>query len=120
MPDQYTERVGALVCRSRCGHAPVPLVGRCGRYREYGNRRSAQTGIHEGVLAHNNIRAERAYPPILITTKTSDDRVQPGHCCKMAAAALQSEGHRVLFYENTDGGHQVSPIKSDKAAFQTA
>ena len=67
---------------------------------------------------YHNIRADRAYPPILITTSTSDDRVQPGHARKMAAA-LQSAGHRVLFYENTDGGHS-GVSNNAQAAFQTA
>lgn len=42
--------------------------------------------------------------PVLITTHTNDDRVHPGHARKMTAA-LEPVGHRVLYFENTEGGH---------------
>ena len=37
-------------------------------------------------------------------TATSDDRVTPVHARKMAAR-MAAQGHEVLYYENTDGGH---------------
>src|ERR1700722_3735811 len=51
-----------------------------------------------------NVRADKQYPPILITTSTRDDRVHPGHARKMAAR-LEEQGHQVLYYENIEGGH---------------
>ncbi|TPM23737.1 prolyl oligopeptidase family protein [Mesorhizobium sp. B2-3-6] len=46
-----------------------------------------------------------AYPPVLLTTSTADDRVHPGHARKMAAR-LQEAGHAgTLFFEETEGGH---------------
>lgn len=59
-----------------------------------------------------------AYPPVLITTATSDDRVHPGHARKMAAA-LEAAGHRVLFHENTEGGH-AGASNNAQLAFQRA
>lgn len=43
-------------------------------------------------------------PAILLKTSTSDDRVHPGHARKMAKKAKEN-GHRVYYFENTQGGH---------------
>lgn len=45
-----------------------------------------------------------AYPPVLITTSTRDDRVHPGHARKLAAR-LAEVGADVTYYENVEGGH---------------
>jgi prolyl oligopeptidase len=47
------------------------------------------------------------YPPVFFVTATSDDRVTPVHARKMAAR-MMAQGHQVLFYENTDGGHAAA------------
>ena len=57
-----------------------------------------------GFSPYHNLDRERAYPPILITTSTRDDRVHPGHARKMTAR-LEEFGKRVLYYENIEGGH---------------
>ena len=44
---------------------------------------------------------------MLFVTATSDDRVTPVHARKMAAL-MEAQGHEVLFYENTDGGHAAA------------
>ena len=41
---------------------------------------------------------------MLFTTSTRDDRVHPGHARKMVAR-LEEQGHDVLYWENTQGGH---------------
>jgi len=56
---------------------------------------------------YQNVKADRSYPPVLFVTATSDDRVTPVHARKMAARML-AQGHEVLFYENTDGGHAAA------------
>ena len=48
--------------------------------------------------------ADSDYPPILITTNRTDDRVHPGHARKMAAR-LEQMGHLVWFNETVAGGH---------------
>jgi hypothetical protein len=53
---------------------------------------------------YQNVRPGVAYPPVLFLTSTADDRVHPGHARKMAAK-MQDQGHRALFYEETEGGH---------------
>jgi prolyl oligopeptidase len=50
------------------------------------------------------------YPPVLFVTTTSDDRVTPAHARKMAAK-MEAQGHDVLFYEDTDGGHGTADHK---------
>jgi prolyl oligopeptidase len=67
---------------------------------------------------YQNIRKDKVYPPILITTSTLDDRVHPGHARKMAAKLL-ADGHQVLYYENTEGGHGAAANKK-QAAFMEA
>ncbi len=120
MLTQYPELFGALVCRQPLlDMRRFPLLGGAAVIAEYGNPDDpADWEFMKEYSPYHNIRADRAYPPILITTSTSDDRVQPGHARKMAAA-LQSAGHRVLFYENTDGGHS-GVSNNAQAAFQTA
>lgn len=54
---------------------------------------------------YQHVSADVAYPPVLLTTSTADDRVHPGHARKMAAR-LQAAGHDMtLFFEETEGGH---------------
>ncbi|HUD48790.1 MAG TPA: prolyl oligopeptidase family serine peptidase [Candidatus Baltobacteraceae bacterium] len=67
---------------------------------------------------YQNTRADEKYPPILITTSTRDDRVHPGHARKMAAR-LEEEGHDVLYYENTEGGHGAA-ANNKQSAFMEA
>lgn len=57
-----------------------------------------------GFSPYHNVDPARAYPPILITTSTRDDRVHPGHARKMTAL-LMEQGKQVLYYENIEGGH---------------
>jgi prolyl oligopeptidase len=56
---------------------------------------------------YQNVKAGVDYPPIFFVTATSDDRVTPVHARKMAAK-MQAQGHDVLFYENTEGGHAAA------------
>lgn len=53
-----------------------------------------------------------------MVTSTNDDRVHPGHARKMTAA-LEACGHRVLSYENIEGGHGGA-ADAEQAAFRTA
>ncbi|HET7756918.1 MAG TPA: prolyl oligopeptidase family serine peptidase, partial [Steroidobacteraceae bacterium] len=56
---------------------------------------------------YQNVRKGQRYPPVFFVTATSDDRVTPVHARKMAAR-MEAQGHEVLFYENTDGGHAAA------------
>ncbi|MFD7718841.1 prolyl oligopeptidase family protein [Streptomyces sp. NPDC059814] len=72
---------------------------------EYGNPDNESDRPHLRALSpYHQLTADRAYPPVLLTTSTRDDRVHPGHARK-AAARLRELGHPVLLHENTGGGH---------------
>jgi prolyl oligopeptidase len=101
---------GAVVCQ-------VPLIDMI-RYTqigagaswaaEYGDpSRPADRAWILKYSPYQNVSAQGHYPPVLFVTATSDDRVTPVHARKMAAL-MEAQGHEVLFYENTDGGHAAA------------
>jgi prolyl oligopeptidase len=62
------------------------------------------------ILAYSpyqNVKPGVKYPSMFFVTATSDDRVTPVHARKMAAK-MKAQGHDVLFYENTEGGHAAA------------
>ena len=63
---------------------------------------------------YHNLDPDTSYPPMLLTTSTRDDRVHPGHARKMAAK-MAAQGHRVLYYENIEGGHAGAADNSQRA-----
>lgn len=67
---------------------------------------------------YQNVRAGVHYPHILFTTSTRDDRVHPGHARKMMAR-MTEQGHAVLYYENTEGGH-AGAADNRQRAFMSA
>ncbi len=67
---------------------------------------------------YQNCRADKIYPPILITTSTRDDRVHPGHARKFAAR-LKEQGHEMLYYENIEGGHGAAANNKQSAFMET-
>ena len=76
---------------------------------EYGDpAKAGRPRLDSQVLARTRTcSADKHYPPVLFVTATSDDRVTPVHARKMAAR-MEEQGHEVLFYENTDGGHAAA------------
>lgn len=101
---------GAVVCQ-------VPLVDMIAYTHigagaswegEYGD--PADPKMRDYILTYSpyqNVKPDVRYPPVLFVTATSDDRVTPAHARKMAAK-MEAQGHDVLFYENTDGGHAAA------------
>jgi len=63
---------------------------------------------------YQNVKEGVKYPPMFFITATSDDRVTPVHARKMAAK-MEAQGHDVLFYENTDGGHAAAANHAQQA-----
>lgn len=121
MLTKYPEKFGALVCS-------VPLLD-MKRYHlllagaswvaEYGDPDNPDDWAFISEYSpYQNISADRAYPPILMTTSTRDDRVHPGHARKMTAA-LEATGHRVWYYENIEGGHGGA-ADNEQLAFKAA
>ena len=54
---------------------------------------------------YHRLKRGTAYPPILFTTSTRDDRVHPAHARKMVGKMLDLEVPGVYYYENIEGGH---------------
>ena len=107
---QHPELLGAVVCQ-------VPLIDMI-RYTQIGAGASwageygdpADPKMHDVILKYSpyqNVSADKTYPPIFFVTATSDDRVTPVHARKMAAK-MEAQGHDVLFFENTEGGHAAA------------
>jgi prolyl oligopeptidase len=107
---QRPELFGAVVCQ-------VPLIDMIAYTHigagaswmgEYGD--PAIPAERDYILTYSpyqNVKAGVKYPPVFFVTATSDDRVTPVHARKMAAR-MMAQGHQVLFYENTDGGHAAA------------
>ncbi len=53
---------------------------------------------------YQNVKKDQKYPKVFFSTATTHDRVTPAHARKMAAK-MEAQGHDILFYENTNGGH---------------
>jgi len=107
MLTQYPELFGAIVCQ-------VPLLD-MRRYTkllagaswaaEYGDPDDpAQWEFVRTFSPYHLVDPDRAYPPVLFTTSTRDDRVHPGHARKMAALLLDGD-RDVTYWENVEGGH---------------
>jgi prolyl oligopeptidase len=107
---QRPELFGAVVCQ-------VPLIDMLAYTHigagaswegEYGDPAKPEERAYiERYSPYQNVKAGVKYPPVFFVTATSDDRVTPVHARKMAAR-MMSQGHQVLFYENTDGGHAAA------------
>nr|WP_229426300.1 prolyl oligopeptidase family serine peptidase [Pseudoduganella violacea] len=72
---------------------------------EYGDPDDpAQWAYISKYSPYHNVSKDKHYPRTLFTTSTRDDRVHPGHARKMVAR-MKEQGHDVLYWENTEGGH---------------
>jgi prolyl oligopeptidase len=72
---------------------------------EYGNPDDPKEWEYIRTFSpYHNLKEGVKYPPTLFMTSTRDDRVHPGHARKMAARMLEAN-HKVLYYENIEGGH---------------
>ena len=74
---------------------------------EYGDPEDPE--MRKAILRYSpyqNVFPDRQYPKVFIETSTKDDRVHPGHARKMVAR-MREQGHEVLYFENTEGGHSA-------------
>ena len=72
---------------------------------EYGNPDKPGEWAWLGKYSpYQNLVKDKKYSRVLFLTSTRDDRVHPGHARKMVAR-MKEQGHDVLYYENTEGGH---------------
>ena len=114
---QRPDLFGAVVCQ-------VPLLDML-RFNKIGAGASwvgeygdPENAIERAALIayspYQNVKPNVKYPPIFFVTATSDDRVTPVHARKMAAK-MEAQGHDVLFYENTEGGHAAAANHAQQA-----
>ena len=72
---------------------------------EYGDPEDpAMRAVIAKYSPYQNVFAKQQYPEVFFLTSTKDDRVHPGHARKMVAK-MKTQGHKVFYYENTEGGH---------------
>jgi prolyl oligopeptidase len=108
---QRPELFGAVVCQ-------VPVIDMLryhrftvGRYwvGEYGSAEDpAQFPFMYAYSPLHNVRPGVRYPPILITTADTDDRVVPAHAYKFAATLqhADAEGQNAIYLRvDVDAGH---------------
>jgi prolyl oligopeptidase len=108
---QRPDLFGAVVCQ-------VPVIDMLryhkftvGRYwiPEYGNAENSK-GEFEYLYAYSplhNVQADTAYPPILVTSADTDDRVVPMHAKKFAATLQEkaTSDNPILLRVETKAGH---------------
>lgn len=102
------QSIGALVCE-------VPLTDML-RYHqlsagaswmdEYGNPEDPEMATYLSQLSpYHQLQAEHPYPPALITTSLSDDRVHPAHALKFYAKLAEHQAAHTWLYAPESGGH---------------
>jgi prolyl oligopeptidase len=82
---------------------------------EYGDPDDpAQWSYISAYSPYQNVSKDKRTPRVFFTTSTRDDRVHPGHARKMVAR-MQEQGHDVLYWENTEGGHAGAANNNQRA-----
>lgn len=119
MLTRYPERFGAIFCS-------VPMIdmrrftkmGGRAWTDEYGNPDKPEDWrFLAGISAYHTAEPGKPYPPILIATNRSDDRVHCGHGRKLVAK-LQAMGYgEAYFYEPATGGHACGTTSTEVATF---
>jgi prolyl oligopeptidase len=85
---------------------------------EYGNPdEPADWAFISAYSPYHQVRAGVRYPKVLFTTSTRDDRVHPAHARKMAER-MRAQGHELLYFENTEGGHSGAANNAQRAHVQ--
>ncbi|MCV2394052.1 prolyl oligopeptidase family serine peptidase [Actinotalea sp. M2MS4P-6] len=121
MLTQYPELLGAVVIQvplldmKRYSH----LLAGASWMAEYGDPDDPDDWEFLRTFSpYHLLDGSRAYPPVLLTTSTRDDRVHPGHARKVAAW-LRDHDKDVTYYENVEGGHGGAADNA-QAAFMSA
>jgi prolyl oligopeptidase len=117
MLTQRPDLFGAVVCQvplldmRRYSH----LLAGASWMAEYGDPDKPEEWSYIARYSpYHNVFPGRRYPRVLLTTSTYDDRVHPAHARKMTAK-LKEQGHDVLYYENTEGGHSGAANNKQQA-----
>jgi prolyl oligopeptidase len=82
---------------------------------EYGNPDMPEEWAYiRKYSPYHNVSPDKKYPQVFFYTSTKDDRVHPGHARKMVAK-MEDMGHKVYYYENTEGGHAAAVTNRQRA-----
>jgi prolyl oligopeptidase len=82
---------------------------------EYGNPDIPEQWAYiQKYSPYQNVFPDKKYPQVFFYTSTKDDRVHPGHARKMVAK-MEDMGHKVYYYENTEGGHAGAATNRQRA-----
>ena len=94
-------------------------MGGCCWIGEYGDRDDPKIhALLEKYAPFQNVKANVHYPRIDFKSSMKDDRVSPAHARKMVAK-MQSQGHGVVYFENTEGGHSAAADLGQQARRST-
>jgi prolyl oligopeptidase len=122
MLTQRPELFGAVVCQvplldmRRYSH----LLAGASWMDEYGDPdQAAQWEFIRRYSPYQNLKKDVAYPNVLFTTSTRDDRVHPGHARKMMARMEELGVKNAWYYENVEGGH-AGAADNAQLAYMTA
>jgi len=87
---------------------------------EYGDPDTDDWEFLQKYSPYQNLDKSVAYPPILVTTSTRDDRVHPAHARKFVRKLWDMNPDLpVYYYENIEGGHGGA-ADAKQSAFMTA
>ena len=81
---------------------------------EYGNPDTDDWEYMKLWSPYQNLDPKANYPEVFFWTNTRDDRVHPAHARKMVAR-MTEQGHKVYYYENTEGGHAAGANLNQRA-----
>lgn len=84
---------------------------------EYGDPSTTDWSYLQKYSAYHNIDplGVIAYPPLLMTTSTRDDRVHPYHARSFTRRLQQCGATQAYYYENIEGGHGGAADKKQEA-----
>jgi len=72
---------------------------------EYGDPKEKDMAKYlKSYSPYHQVKPKISYPEVFFITSTKDDRVHPGHARRMAHKMME-QGHKIYYYENTEGGH---------------
>jgi len=81
---------------------------------EYGNPDTDDWDYMKLWSPYQNLDQKADYPEVFFWTNTRDDRVHPAHARKMVAR-MSEMGHKIYYYENTEGGHAAGANLNQRA-----
>ena len=112
------ENIGAMVCEvplTDMLRYPHLLAGASWQ-EEYGNPDAEpDRGYLKKLSPYHNLHDGQTYPPALITTNLSDDRVHPAHALKFHAKLREQHAPSYL-YAPASGGHTGNGTQQETAA----